>query len=399
MAATIKSLRVQGMRCLRDVTLPLNGLSVLIGDNGAGKSTLIEAFELVRRLGKGDNVNDLTTDHRGHSLFGTRGGELAFAVQVQVDGEAHTWTIHLRGDVGLQIASERLLGPDGDAVLERGSDGGHAWLFVDDKRTKPKGLSGQQSVLSQTRHLGNRVLEELADAIAGIQVHLPFVTLPAWAARQRRTEPVTREAAMVLRAERLEPGARNLISAWHTINNGSASTRKDAVELARLGLGQRLLAVNTPADRSGGSVGLVLEFAGQEPLPAMVLSAGQLAWLSFVAMHSLQGDMSLLAFDEPETHLHPSLMARVLDLLVDLAQDRPVVLATHSEALLDGLGDDAAHAAVLVELDEKHATRLMYPDKGQLDAWLADYAGLGSARAAGAEAFVMTRTKPGSRQA
>ncbi|MER2560101.1 MAG: ATP-binding protein [Myxococcaceae bacterium] len=43
MADRLVSLRVQGFRCLEDVTVRLDGLQLFIGENGTGKSTLVEA--------------------------------------------------------------------------------------------------------------------------------------------------------------------------------------------------------------------------------------------------------------------------------------------------------------------------------------------------------------------
>lgn len=50
MVARLTSLRIEGLRTLADVTLSLDGLTVLVGENGTGKSTITEALELVRSL-------------------------------------------------------------------------------------------------------------------------------------------------------------------------------------------------------------------------------------------------------------------------------------------------------------------------------------------------------------
>lgn len=42
----LESLHVQNYRSVRDATLKLNGLTVLVGANGAGKSSFIKALEL-----------------------------------------------------------------------------------------------------------------------------------------------------------------------------------------------------------------------------------------------------------------------------------------------------------------------------------------------------------------
>jgi len=81
---------------------------------------------------------------------------------------------------------------------------------------------------------------------------------------------------------------------------------------------------------------------------------------------------------------------RVLDFFEALVGEHPVLLATHSDRLLDGLSDPA-ESAILCELDENRQTVTKRPDKSQLEQWLKRYRGLGDIRAEGHESSVMTR--------
>ena len=109
--------------------------------------------------------------------------------------------------------------------------------------------------------------------------------------------------------------------------------------------------------------------------------------LAFVAMAELHRDRSLLAFDEPEIHLHPALLARVLFMLEEVAERSPVVLSTHSDRLLDAL-EDPAKSVVLCDLDDAGATRLRRPNADELKEWLGRYRGFGALRAEGYQAHV-----------
>jgi predicted ATPase len=119
-----------------------------------------------------------------------------------------------------------------------------------------------------------------------------------------------------------------------------------------------------------------------------------LSYLAFVALFRLDGaQSSLMALDEPDLHLHPQLLMRVLDMLEAMARKFPVLIATHSDRLLDGLSKPAK-SVVLCELDEKRATRLIRPDPKALALWLERYRGLGDIRSAGHEASVLKRREP-----
>jgi predicted ATPase len=81
---------------------------------------------------------------------------------------------------------------------------------------------------------------------------------------------------------------------------------------------------------------------------------------------------------------------RVLDFLEAMAEKQPVLLATHSDRLLDGL-TDPARSVVVCELDERRATHLRRLDKTALADWLTDYRGIGDIRSAGHMASILTR--------
>jgi predicted ATPase len=128
---------------------------------------------------------------------------------------------------------------------------------------------------------------------------------------------------------------------------------------------------------------LRVKYAGlDEQIPAFSLSDGMLSYLCFVALARLNTQKSVIAFDEPETHLHPELLMRVLDFFEAMAEKQPILLATHSDRLLDGLSDPA-RSVIVCELDERRATHLRRFDKSALDDWLTDYRGIGDIRSAG----------------
>lgn len=94
---------------------------------------------------------------------------------------------------------------------------------------------------------------------------------------------------------------------------------------------------------------------------------------------------SVLAIEQPETHLHPRLQARLADLLIDSAQEagrgNQVIVETHSEHLMlrvqrrirEGALDPTAVSVVYVDQDERgqaHALQLRLDENGDfLDEW------------------------------
>lgn len=402
--ARIREFRVRGLRTLADVRLDLGGLTVLIGDNGTGKSSLIEACEILRRAGGESFSDDLQQVHGGvASLLRFGATQIELSLRAEIHSSTFEYSLAIREDGS--IASEWLGTPeyesgeegdvkeDAETFLERSGtsfkyrfdDGGDSML---QKRIDPRRLA----LTSFGEFPPSWTMAAMIEAMRGIDVQLPFETTARWAQRSRGQPSQIRGAVTVEPAAALSRFGNNLANAFNTLKNDFSEEHwRETMDYVRLGLGYDVESINTRADPGGGAIALRLKYAGlDEQVPAFSLSDGMLSYLCFVALFRLNTQKSMIAFDEPETHLHPELLMRVLDFFEALAEERPVVLATHSDRLLDGLSDPA-RSVVLCELDEHKATRLVRPDADALADWLKDYRGLGDVRSAGHAASVLTR--------
>lgn len=121
--AMIRSFKVTGFKSYKAATLPLAGLTVLIGANASGKSNLIEALQLLSWIARGRRLEDLLSalkDRelavRGTTSNLTYGGSDGFGFECVVNGGpsgAPDLCLDLRmrvGDDGMHIREERLWG-------------------------------------------------------------------------------------------------------------------------------------------------------------------------------------------------------------------------------------------------------------------------------------------------
>ena len=96
-----------------------------------------------------------------------------------------------------------------------------------------------------------------------------------------------------------------------------------------------------------------------------------------------RGERTLLAFDEPETHLHPATLARTVAFFERESAAHPVIVSTQSDALLDSL-EHPAESVRVCELDERTlATKVSRLDRAELTAWLDAYRGVGALQSEG----------------
>jgi len=400
----ITQLSVEGMRSLDHVELELPGRgdgprgeddtrvaapTVLIGPNGAGKSTIVEACELLRKAGsERPFVGKLFDAHGGPpALLRKNAKRLRLGVRFRsANGIELTYDVSLRS-----IATSLTVERETATILE--PEKAERLIFVRtqdsyviphlDIRPMQQPVDGDDLALT-TAALGMPELKAIQTALASIEVHTAMDARASWTTTG---EAGPRASNIVRPATRVELGGRNLPNVYHALRN--QKDWPETLERIRLALGDQIESVITPADPSGGRIGLALQVSGLGEIEAFAMSDGQLAYLALLGVQRLRRPVppSLVVFDEPELHLHPSLTRRLMADLETFSRSTPVLVATQSDAMLDALTEPAT-SSVLCELDEHHATRLVRPDPESLVRWLEDYRGLGELRAAGYEHVV-----------
>lgn len=378
--------RIQGLRSLADVTVPLDGLTVLIGDNGAGKSSILEALRITR-LAAGSGFMDRLS--REHTLAGACRSDGALIIQVHIATDQRELVYLLRLDQdGRELTSESIFEPTARGRLDDGPPPFDSAEVIRAGGSVHRPDGSKQAIgssYSLFEFFGRKPdIEAVAlvrEALEGIDTHLPFGVSASWGARAVGRKSAMREPQVIEPSARLELFGANLANVYQNLKNSGAERWRETLELLGLGIGPQLREVLLTAV-AGGHLSLSLELHGVGHVPAMQLADGQLAYLAFVALVQLDPGRTLLSFDEPEQHLHPALLGRVVQLLEAASERYPVVLATHSDRLLDFLPNPAA-ALLVCELDAESRTVLRRLDGGQLGKWLERYRGLGELRAAG----------------
>jgi predicted ATPase len=385
----LRRLRIEGFRSIDTLDLHLSQLTVLIGANGSGKSTILEALELLRRAAASPTefLNEFQTVHG--SVWNTlRRGASVLRLGVELESEwgpiVYEFSIREMGGYP-GIDRERLTVAGGVTFARTGSemqtDDAHRWL----PQPSPGSLS-----LPKLAFQGAPPAQALIGCLSGIEVHLPFQTTTGWAMRAAGLSAPVRAPDQIRRTLRLERFGVNLANAYHEMltNDGPAEWAK-TMEYVRLGLGDHIEDIR-PRGPADGFVALRLRLRGiDQDINEAELSDGQLAYLAFVALFRLgrkemgRGERTLLAFDEPETHMHPSTLARVVGFFEREALAHPVIVSTQSDVLLDSLESPEEDVRVC-ELDEiTLATRVSRLDREELRKWLEDYRGVGTLRSEG----------------
>ncbi len=367
----IATLAVENYRSLRRLIVPLAALTVVTGANGTGKSSLYRALRLLADAARNGAVAALaregglpSTLWAGPETIGRAVREGAYPVQPVVRGKPVSLRLGFGGDefsyaidfgfpagggLGVfkldpEIKREcvwngPLLRPS--AVLcERDNN---IVCIRADRRTwsEPFPIRPYDSMLS-----------EFADPGQAPEVLRVREQVRSW----RFYDHIRTDAAAPARASQIgtrtpvmsHDGA-DVAAALQTIREtGAADALDQAVELAFPG--SRV----TVESEGGGRLGLRLHQHGLlRALSAAELSDGTLRYLLWAAALLAPRPAGLLVLNEPETSLHPELLAPLAQLIAAAAERSQVIAVSHSQTLVNALHratEAAAIAAGTIEL-------------------------------------------------
>lgn len=420
----ITQIRIRGLRVIEDVTLDLDGLTVLIGDNGSGKSTILEAFEILRlaAIPGLKFTQDVLQSQFGSVANLIRIGSSELALGVSIEGRDgfkfdYSFVVELVDSRETEVVTETLTSCPGPNVLpveiltrKRSKVktvasevivflGGPSYSTAQEAFENPGSMKFElplnELALTGLGRVAPKAVERVREALSRIDYQVPFDTRPI---RQQKELGDVRKGPRwpneVERTDKLLRFGTNLANCFNALKNRDAEVWERVLDRARLALGRELRDILImPSGR--GEVAVELRFANipDRTMPIEVLSEGQLSFLLLIALVELDNSRSIIAFDEPEIHLHPALLINALYLFERATEGCPVILATHSDRLLDAL-EDPASSVVLCELDENHSVRLLRPDRIRLEKWLKRYRGLGSLRAEGYDFTVFENSEP-----
>ena len=106
-------------------------------------------------------------------------------------------------------------------------------------------------------------------------------------------------------------------------------------------------------------------------IPATRLSDGTLRYLCLLAILCDPTPPPLVCIEEPELGLHPDLLPKIADLLLEASEHTQLIVTTHSDILVDAMTNTPEAVVVCEKQDWQTAMRRL--DADDLAAWLKKY--------------------------
>jgi predicted ATPase len=333
----ITRFRVQNYKALRNVTLELTPLHILIGPNDSGKTSLLEALAAMCRSVDHPLIQAFTGSWDGAELIWGCSGDLAisFAAQV-VDSDAKTFEYRL----------SCRFSPKGRHPVVKAEGIAKADSTYLDFETPARDQSMVRRITSEGRSASESIISwatRIYASLAGIHYYCwspRFLSLPVAPDSKRRF--------------RMEPSGFGLALCLDDIL-GFDRGRFTALESRLKEIFPQIesiklmpeMAFRSPVDdpeqipmlQKADGKGIYFKFSGVDHLiPASQASDGTLLVLAYLAILYLPEPPRVLLVEEPENGIHPKRLQDVLTVLRDLVQAQTrtqVILTTHSPYVLD----------------------------------------------------------------
>lgn len=384
----IQRIQLRGFRSLRDVTWTPGKLNVIIGPNGSGKSNLLRALALLQQAANGE-LPQAVLNQGGivPLLWDRKATEIGWSVKTDPPTQrwdpirdALTYELRLRqlGTTSSYRIEYELLGkyfdvetgrrPQPFKLLER--DPRHAVTFDFEQRSLAAhegSVPDDQTLLSLIPGpFGNPMLIEFRDRLASWSIYHDLRVDQGAAVRQ----------APVARLEkRVAPDGQNLIPVLHSLYTGNREFKRSVDSAMRAAFGEDFEELIFPpaADQR---VQLRIRWRSlNTEQSAADLSDGTIRFLMLLAILGSPDPGALIAIDEPEVGLHPSMFPIVAEFATEAAMRTQVILTSHSPQFLDAFGRDVPTTTVARSTEGE--SRLSVIDGDELRRWLQDYS-LGS---------------------
>lgn len=381
-------LRVKNFRLLKDVTLELGGEGpwVLVGPNASGKSTLLEVIDFLARCGQ-DGLQKAAEAHGGirsmRSAGTTEPIEIESSWAFMTSGEESTkrgwilvWHLSLgeQPNGAVRVINESLANTHMRRTDIVSTEDGKRIVAPDrEDQGKPSELRASHELSFEALVDMDRfpALGFLRALLAECAVMGALPTAPAWA-RDEAGGASLRDSLVIGPRRSLSRQGLGLATMLYNIFTEHPE-EWSALETAFRGEFPFVKRLVFPPDAGGSRISFAFEdkrFPGRK-FYASEMSDGMVAYLCLLAALLNPSQRGVLALDEPDSHLHPSALRRFMSLAHRPHGKRALIMATHSNALLDELKDPAKSIRIVEANSNGAVIRKLDPEA--LASWRQEY--------------------------
>lgn len=372
----VKKVEIHGYRSLRDATWRPGSLNLVVGPNGSGKSNLLQLLALISNAADGRLAKSIeASGGMVPLLWDHQPGTFSWKVTVDApmkndSSRKATYELALgqvRRGSAYKIERDAYIDwAEPDKEFGPGNNAG----YVRDESGKIRYRAVQKDKLMDLE------LPDVVDSESSLQA-LPWkecVDLRSWRIHKDiEVGPGSsfRQPSTTQYVTSVEAGSRNMLPVLHTLYTGSREFKELIDDGMRAGFGDEYeQLVFQPA--AAQQIQLAVQWkSSSEPHAGQDLSDGTLRFLSLLTTLSLPEPPALVALEEPDVGLHPTMLSIVAEYAQTASERTQVVITTHSPDFLDAFTGMSPVVTLCNWSDGQ--THLYTLDSDRLDRWLEKY--------------------------
>ena len=338
----IEQIEIKNYRVFRDVKLTrLSSMAVVIGANGTGKTTLFDVFSFLKDALAG-NAASAVARRGGFGELVSRGEQGPIGITIKFresGGRLASYILEIGLDGGRAVVDREVL------RYRRGQGSGRPWHFVDFSRGRGTAITNE-SVYGEAGAVERREEFELDDpgvlAIKGLGQFREFRVVSDFRSlienwyisnfhiTDARSSP---EAGY---AEHLSTRGDNVAQVAQYLYENRPEHFSRVLDAMRV----RVPGVKTVEAKPTEDGRLVLRFQDgsfQDPFIARYVSDGTIKMFAYLVLLHDPKPYPLLAVEEPENQLYPSLLGELIEEFRNYAsRGGQAFVSTHSPDFLSG---------------------------------------------------------------
>ncbi|KPA13139.1 recombination protein RecF [Candidatus Magnetomorum sp. HK-1] len=344
----IKQLKIENFRSLRKVCWMPGDINIIIGSNGTGKSNLLYFLELISISARGKLARCIqSSGGMGAIVWDGSESFIKFSMDISYESETkiqqhYTLKLNRLGMGSLyHIGKEILSIPHNSKIsnktplkfIERSAKKGIIYDENGESLEIPEDyVLEEESLLSIAAgpFIGNRFIPTFQKSLATIAIYHDF---------QTNMNALVRQPSIARTEKCIDSDGQNLIPVLHTLYTSDRAFKNDIDSAMRAAFDDEFEELVFPP-ASDQKVQMRIRWKSlKREQSAAELSDGTLRFLFLLTIMANPTPASIIAIDEPETGLHPSMLPLIAELTVDAARKSQIILTTHSPQLLDAFTD------------------------------------------------------------
>lgn len=334
---------ISNYRSIRRLSIPIHPLSVFVGENGVGKSNLYKSLSLLRDAATGRITRTIADEGGLNSVCwsGTRkrGEDGRLRLSVKFDRIKYSIEIGHPGPLEAAFSGEPMIKSE---TIEA-TQGKRTVLLMERKNSlvSIRGESGAWSSHKDAVLPSETALAGFSDGKECPEIDLVRNAMLGWRFyHDFRTDPASplRKPCLAITTPSLSADGSDLAAALATLYTirEDATDLQDAIEDAFPG-------AELHAWEQGGLCEFDLQLTDMpRPFRAHELSDGTLKYICLLAVFMGYRLPPFIALNEPETSLHPSLLAPLARLIAKASRRADIWIVTHSELLMEALRSESS---------------------------------------------------------